>query len=542
MLYNLNYKNEVLSVLKHYSNEGYYVSKKEIIAKDSHDVQDFIKCKLDPNDFKTCIVVHSYISKLQSYNIDYDSEIKEIFQNPTYDTYKLLSIDYFDKKEMSWQEFEEFKKEQIKQYTSHYDKSDYEKFFDQCLEIVKQLDADHELYNINNGILQVFVCLYEKDPSLFTEVIQVYLNSGEKFRFQQPSILVEKLIKIYGSKKALEMIEEADFPTKNSWLSSYYQVLPEKDITNETIENLYKHYNVSKSHELPWYFDYLKKYLDHDNSVFINITKIIIDRSSKDPEFVRLLTMMFNRTKQTDIPIIKLFEGNVDILEEAYLALSKFDKMADNDGTVLSQLLSANPNFIVKHIDRVYADNKRPHRYDDMRNYTFLWKHDNCESIMRLAIDRILEREKERGDILGNYLERLFCIDDNKGVSDEIVDKQDAFVAELIQRKYNDLDFMTLLFKPISHFEENRRRKFISLFLDHNKDFEDFKRLPLEPDSGGYSGSAVPMIQKQIDYWVSLLQLCDSTELLEHKLKIENHIQGLQSWMEAEKKADFMED
>lgn len=542
LLYDLDYKNEVLSVLKHYSTEGYYVSKKEIIANDSHDVQDFIKCKLDPNDFKTCIVVHSYISKLQSYNIDYDSEIKEIFQNPTYDTYKLLSIDYFDKEEMSMQEFEEFKKEQIKQYTSQYNIADYENFFDHCLEIVKQLDTDHELYNINNGILQVFVSLYERDSSLFVKVIQQYVNSGEQFRFQQPSILVDKLIKICGSKKSLEMIEGADFPTKNSWLSSYYQVVPSEDITSETVKSLYKHYNEAKSYELPWYYDYLQKYVDHDNSVFVNITKIILDRSSNDPGFVRLLTMMFNRTNQNDIPIIKLFEGSLDIFEEAYLALSNSDKMADYDGSVLSQLFSADPNFIVKIINKVYADNKWPQRYDDMRDYAFLWKHDNCKSIMCLAIDRILEWEKERDHISGNYLERLFCIDENKGVPDEIVDKQDVFVAELIQLKCDDLDFMTLLFKPISYFEEGRRRKFISLFLEHNKNFEDFKHLPLEPDSWGYTGSAVPMIQKQIDYWESILQLCDSAELLKHKLKIENHIQSLQAWMEAEKKADFMED
>jgi hypothetical protein len=384
--------------------------------------------------------------------------------------------------------------------------------------------------------------LFERDSALYQKIIQNYLKSGEPVRFQQPSILVEKLIQACGSKQTLNIIDNADYPTKRLWLFGYYQVLPPDDIRYEVIENLYRLYREAERGELPWDYDYLLKYVDQDNSIIVNVTKIILEKSANEPDLARQLEMMFNPLTETNKKILDLFKGNLHVLEKAYITLSTSDKIADFDGATLGRILSVKPDFIVAYIDRVYTDNKWPHRYDDMRDYSFLWKHDDCDSLMSLAINRMLVHEKERGDILGNYLERLFCIDDNRGTPPDIINKQDEFLTGLIKKKSHDVDLMTLIFRPISHFEENRRRRFIALFLEHNKNYDDFTHLPLEPDSWSHWGSAVPMYKKRIEYWETLLPLCNSTELLKHKLRIEYQIQGLQSWMEAEKKSDFMKD
>ncbi len=541
-LYKANYKKEVLSALKYYSNSGYFLSQTEIIAYDAEYILPFIKDNLNPEGFTTCLIVQTYLSLLERHKISYEAAISEKFRNPTYITYKLISVDYFDKDNMSWEEFHEFKKEQLRKHTSKFSFNDYIKFFQQCAEIVFHINDGHDLYKVKTGILQVLLVLSERDSVLYKTIIQNYLKSGEPVTFEQPALLVDKLIQVCGSEQALDTIENADYPTKRLWLFGYYQVLPSDEVGSKAIDNLYQLYRDAKPGEIPWDWNYLLNYVGQDCSIVVNITNIILEKSAMEPAFIRRLEMLFNPLTEINKKILDLFKGNLQVLEKAYITLSTSDKIADFDGATLGKILSVKPDFIIAYIDRVYADNKWPHRYDDMRDYSFLWKHDDCDSLMSLAINRMLVHEKERGDILGNYLERLFCIDDNRGTPPDIIDKQDEFLTGLIKKKSNDVDLMTLIFRPISHFEENRRRRFITLFLEHNKTYDDFTHLSLEPDSWSHWGSAVPMYKKRIEYWETLLPLCNSAELLKHKLRIENQIQGLRSWMEAEKKSDFMKD
>jgi hypothetical protein len=53
------------------------------------------------------------------------------------------------------------------------------------------------------------------------------------------------------------------------------------------------------------------------------------------------------------------------------------------------------------------------------------------------------------------------------------------------------------------------------------------------------SGSAVPMLQKKIDFYKKIIPLCNSAELLEHKQYIEQRIRGIRYEIRNEKKRDF---
>ena len=94
----------------------------------------------------------------------------------------------------------------------------------------------------------------------------------------------------------------------------------------------------------------------------------------------------------------------------------------------------------------------------------------------------------------------------------------------------------------IAQFSAERRKYFFSLFLSHNKRFDDFKKFPLEPSSGSWSGSAVPMLQGRVDFFESLLPLLNTVDLLQHKQFVERIIQGVRQEIEREKKRDFIDD
>ncbi|MCX6678108.1 MAG: hypothetical protein NTU95_09210 [Methanothrix sp.] len=112
----------------------------------------------------------------------------------------------------------------------------------------------------------------------------------------------------------------------------------------------------------------------------------------------------------------------------------------------------------------------------------------------------------------------------------------------LIRQNYNDPDMMMFIFGVIANFPAERRRQFVSSFLEHNKCFEDFQRLALEPNSWGWSGSAVPTLQKRVDYFESIHSLLNEVQLLQHKLHVEMIIQEIHMEIEREKKRDFIGD
>lgn len=121
-------------------------------------------------------------------------------------------------------------------------------------------------------------------------------------------------------------------------------------------------------------------------------------------------------------------------------------------------------------------------------------------------------------------------------------DRQDKLLKRLIENRHQDIEFMQFVFNVITQLSYERRCSFIDLFIENNKKFEDFEKLPIEPNFWSWEGSAVPMYQGRIEYFESLLPLLNTVDFLQHKQYIERKIQCLREKIEWEKKKDFTED
>ncbi len=175
-------------------------------------------------------------------------------------------------------------------------------------------------------------------------------------------------------------------------------------------------------------------------------------------------------------------------------------------------------------------------------NYSFLWMRDDYQELMARVVEQIYKLEQNRTTFRYTYLENFF-VEKNAKDHHEVKEKQDCFLKDLIERRHEDPDFMKFVFSVIAHFHPDRRRQFVALFLEHNKSFEVFQGLPFEPNVWGWTGSAVPMLQKRAEYFESLLPLLNTVDLLQHKQCVEKQIQRIRSeYIEREKKRAFMED
>nr|VFK08108.1 MAG: hypothetical protein BECKLPF1236A_GA0070988_100137 [Candidatus Kentron sp. LPFa]VFK23228.1 MAG: hypothetical protein BECKLPF1236C_GA0070990_1000416 [Candidatus Kentron sp. LPFa] len=270
------------------------------------------------------------------------------------------------------------------------------------------------------------------------------------------------------------------------------------------------------------------------------------ERQRRSQAIIHALDLLFNPGTKITKRLSELFAGDIELLKRAYLAMENKNTLLSNDynGAVFDRILDLDPAFITKYIAWKYenAEHGWVSRHDDDRDYAFLWARPDHREVM----DRVVESIYEYGRnpfISSDYLSVFFGNKQGrKAPSEETQGRQDTYLLRLIDQRTGDVRFMEYLFDVISRFPPERRILFVERFVRHNKNFDAFERLPLGPSSRSWIGSTVPLLQKDLDYWESLLPIMNTVDLLRHKQYVERYIQGLRAEMAREKKKDFIED
>jgi hypothetical protein len=543
-LYRLEeFKQSVFDALQDYCTSRYEIRDSEIVSADSKMVIPFLEAELDSRNYLHCTLFQSYLDFLEDRNVAFDNSFRDRFVNENFRLSELLTMDWAEKRnlEMDHQSYRNYKKAKIYEYFSGYRFENYVQFFESCVEIQPSLNQKHISFQFRNGILDVLSNLAEQNKDLYSKIIAHYLKIGDPFKLN-PILLVEKLVNALGSTRALEIIEQPAYSSKRVWLFSYHQSLSQSDINYDSLIQLINLYRDAEYFELPKDFDFLLKYLQIDNRVIAEITKIIINKAEKNPQYGYALSMLFNPHTEINKRIIDVFSSNLDLLKSAYFAVLKTEQHADYDGNTFNRILSLDSQFIIEYIDHMYETKKWLSRYDDTRDYSFLWKREDYLTVMASASEKVYKREQEKGSFSYTFLEAFFGIESNHQTTPDVEERQNNFFNEMIKLHHKESDYMELIFSVISELEPERRIPFIVIFLNLNQSFEDFQRLPLESSSRGWTGSAVPMHQRRMEFFESLLPLFNKVDFLQHKKSIEKQIEYIQKEIEREKKRDFIKD
>jgi hypothetical protein len=83
---------------------------------------------------------------------------------------------------------------------------------------------------------------------------------------------------------------------------------------------------------------------------------------------------------------------------------------------------------------------------------------------------------------------------------------------------------MQFISDVVGDLPDNEKRELIAAFLQSNQRLEDFQRLGLLPSHHTWMGSAVPMIQREMEFLETLLPLVNTVALLEHRAYLEERI------------------
>ena len=212
----------------------------------------------------------------------------------------------------------------------------------------------------------------------------------------------------------------------------------------------------------------------------------------------------------------------------------------DHDGTTFNTILDLDSGFAEEYIDWMYGRKKWLTSYDDSRDYSFIWKRGDYLELMHRIAEKIFAHEKEYSTF--SYLQTFFGRRDGEGNSMSVTPTQEGFILGLIESRHGDMAFMTFVFNLVSSLPTSTRILYISKFLELNNNYEAFSELPLESGMRSWSGSAVPMLQRLIDYYQTLIPLFDTVDFLRHKQHVEQIINRLREEIEREQKRDFVSD
>lgn len=537
-----SFADDVLKVLQHYCTAWFEISSCEIVAQDALEVAPFLTRELSPLNFKHVLLAHAYLDNLERYNLPLDETLIKQFENETYSLYKLLAFDLSEMhtQELSYEEYRTHKKNEIEKYIANYNLNDFKKFLRQCIEIKASIAAgSNTIYQFQESMLMVFGNLAEKHTELYCDVMRLYLELQAPLDINQDPI-VWKLIDICGAESAYSVLSKTTFPNQRSWLFSFFCHLSQEEITPAHLNQLLELYQTCEIHEVPYDWDFLLNYRSINPNIISVVTEFVLTMAERNNNFAPSLHLLFSHHSKVGEEINVHFADKIGLLKRAYFIESSKKSHVDHDGRTFNQILDMDADFIEEYIDWMFGKKKWVSRHDDQRDYSFLWNRDNFSEVMLRIAGRIFEYEKEFSDF--SYFQTFFGVRDDDKEAQPILPRQESFILELIESRHDDEQFMVFVFSLVSGLQKSHRAVFISKFVKLNNSFDAFKKLPLESGIRHWSGSAVPMYQRLVDYYQTLIPLFDTVDYLKHKQHIEKIIKDIREDIEREKKRDFIDD
>ncbi len=540
ILNNEKFKQSVNELLKHYTTRLPF-NGGEMARSDLPVLEKYIVSKLDGENTTHCLLVDELTEKLKLTEISYPDNWDTEFKNTTLDISKLLLEDRTERRmlEMSYEDYENYRKEQVSSYFSDKTLDEIKNFFDQCIDLYKSLTGRERDYSLSEGLQKVFKVLAESHPDDFLNIVSKYLEHDDIFSLN-PHGIMNCLLENNDSQEIYDFIDSKTFRWKDSWKTCWYSQLSENDINAETVDDFLSHLKSIDIDCIPFWIGFLDNYRSVEKCIYSEVAQILTRRAEENIGFIRPLSNLFNKHNDNFGKWFELFNGDTTLLLQAYLLSFRQDIHFDYSGECLSILMDYDKSLLIKVIDAIYEKEKYPSSYTSMPDVKFLWERTSFYEDIESYAKHVFEKEKNSYGIRDSIFTRLFTKE--KGVEDasKIAANKEIFLKKSISENIDNIDYICFIFEASTYMSEDVRIELIVHFLSLNQDIEHFKRVDYELTTNSWSGSRVPYIEKEKDFLMKIIPRLNSIDLLDHKSYVEHQIESKDRAIEYEKKRDFL--
>ena len=233
--------------------------------------------------------------------------------------------------------------------------------------------------------------------------------------------------------------------------------------------------------------------------------------------------------------MVKYFEGNIQILCTAYIHACRGRQYYDHGGEFFLELLRANPDFLLVFVQAIQQN----HIGRDERScFNILWQQEDFLELITVIMEHL--KETSQFSFQWNTLAESLLCDQQR---DSGIDcRRNEWIAHYIEKNSNDEAAMKFLFGVVCNLPEQHRLPAIAAFCANNPSYENFCNIQLTPTHMSWSGSEVPVIERQIAFLERLRESLLGIQFIEHRARISAMIQFYQESKERVLLKEFLED
>lgn len=348
-----------------------------------------------------------------------------------------------------------------------------------------------------------------------------YCNELNKYINFYPRTLLFEIIGKVGIDETYSIIENTKTidKIKNNWKFIFFDLLP-KESVNMFYKNKLLEF-ISEDNEILYYRDIniLKKFYLIDNNIYINVTKKLYNKDDRRI-LKKWLSFLLKYNCNTSEELLKFYKEDLELLKKIYFMLEE----DDYDGRFLKKFLDKDFSYLRKYLEKL----KESRNYHiESNKLKICWSKENYLEIFDYIFEYSL---KEQGLL---YKISSIFINDNERVK--------IWIKHIIDKNCMNEDKMIFLFENICQLNVEIKIEFLLYFIAKNNNIETFKRLAIEPRMRSWSGSEIPLLEKDIKVYQQLLEGIEGIKFIKHKKYLKEKIEFLKERIKKIEKKEYID-
>ncbi len=449
-------------------------------------------------------------------------------RNAEYVIYRILIREHV--KGENWREEEQNRKKEIKHLVVNYSYEEFAFLFNVCKKREnKQVRND---WCLQRSIEFVFESVQD-DSARYLLAMKAYFAMDTPY-LSRINDKIANLLKWISVDDIIVMIEGLGFVNRMIWKAAFYEELPVEAISIDTVKEMLdfiKGQLEVDNMQIPNIFS-LSKYKNKGIDIIEQITDFLLKAGEKKPYIViNFFERVFDDEKVDEI--LDFFEGDTDKLLKLYL-ISMESNNFDYEGSLLIRLIQIDITYwseITKQCGGVRECNI------DSRIFDKIWIMDNYHELIDIAYTNM--RDSYFCHLRYDTIIHMFASSEkNKPL---IMERKELWIREHIDKYAYDESKIKDIFDVIATVFPGKRLEYVKEFLKKNSNFDMFKKIYLFPSSRSWSGSEVPLIEKDIEFLQKLLDEISGVDYLEHRLYLKEWISEEKQYKQKVLKQEYME-
>ncbi len=531
-----NAKKEIILQVLFRLNLYEYKDSDEILKHDKSFIFKIIDKHFNSNEFEDCFVLQNILEVFDWLKIDYSKEIKNEYKNGLYNLTEVLKRDRHRKRELGWEEEEKLHKKELLDYCIDFKIDKYTTLFKNVSSILKRVtkvSRGNIVWQYESSLNTIFGNLAQNDKNLFLIVLKL---NYEEFRFNLNFTQIFNCffqVSPQSYYEAFEVIKNYDVNIK----FCYHQALMIDSVSDEHILTLYSDLLMSikslTTQYIFWDLAFVSKYqrIKKEEAIYAEILEIILAKIKNENINIGVGQRFIGKCTTFN-------KFSFEMLTEAYLFSRRIEQHFDYEKSIFRTLLQRDSTILIQLLKFKTSDRMSYHDLEHEK-FDFIWEFDNYAELINSIFEYFISNKTY-------YMsERAVAAFFPKSI-DKHGDKPIAYLKEIFKEKHSDEEYIDMVFSIICYKYTNYKMEFLEIFLRRSSNFEVFRNLEIIPRSQTWSGSHIPILEREKKTWYEVLSIIERLpnrlDFYEHKEYVSRRITGCDLNIKDEMKREFFED